>query len=184
LRKIVKIIGWITLLLVFTSLGFATDNPKTGLLGYFIFFSLVFGGTYIYAKKHHRRNEANPKIINFIHKILGAILGIGSVAAPVIFFRKFVDPNLPISVYFIIIVITIVLIVLGALAISIINNSLGKKMLITVLGYIFLIVLAIVPAIGMSQYSNSYANLGIAYWSAIFTAASAWWGVSLFVKKI
>jgi hypothetical protein len=66
----------------------------------------------------------------------------------------------------------------------IINNSLGKKLFVTILGYLFIIVLSIVPALGMSQYSTSYANLGIAYWSAIVAASLAWWGVSLFAKKV
>ena len=69
MKKIVKIIGWIILLLVFSSVGFAADNPKIGFLGYFIFFSLVFGGTFVYIKSHHRKNEANPKIINLISEI-------------------------------------------------------------------------------------------------------------------
>jgi cation transport ATPase len=183
LRKIVKIIGWIILLATFTSLGFATDNPKTGLIGYFIFFSLVFGGTWFYIKKSNRKNEINPKITNALYKILGTILVLVSAIAPVILFQKFVDPNLSTTVYTVIVVITIVLIALGALAISIINNSLGKKLFVTLLGYLFLIALAIVPALGMSQYSNSYANLGIAYWSAIVSATLAWWGVSLFFHK-
>jgi hypothetical protein len=184
LKKIVKIIGWIILLLVFSSVGFAADNPKIGFLGYFIFFSLVFGGTFVYIKSHHRKNEANPKIINLIHKVLGIIITILSVISPAMFFSKFVNPNLGTGVYAIIVVITIVLIALGALAIMIINNSLGKKLFVTILGYLFIIVLSIVPALGMSQYSTSYANLGIAYWSAIVAASLAWWGVSLFAKKV
>ena len=184
MKKIVKIIGWIVLLLVFSSVGFATNNPKIGFLGYFIFFSLIFGGTYIYIKSHHRKNETDPKIINLIHKFLGIIITLVSIISPVMFFRKFVNPNLGTGVYAIIVVITIVLIALGALAIMIINNSLGKKLFLTILGYLFIIVLSIVPALGMSQYSTSYANLGIAYWSAIVTASLAWWGVSLFTKKV
>lgn len=182
MKKIVNIIGWIILLATFSSLGFATDNPKVGILGYLVFFIAVFGGTLYYAKNHHRQNEVNQKVVNLIHKSLGIILALASIAAPVIFFKKFVDPNLSFVVYLIIVVITIVLIVLGALAISIINNSLGKRSLNTVLGYLFLIVLAVVPALGMSQYSNTYANLGIAYWSAIVSAALAWWGVSLYTQ--
>ena len=184
MKKIVKIIGWIILLLVFSSVGFAADNPKIGFLGYFIFFSLVFGGTFVYIKSHHRKNEANPKIISLIHKVLGIIITILSVISPAMFFSKFVNPNLGTGVYAIIVVITIVLIALGALAIMIINNSLGKKLFVTILGYLFIIVLSIVPALGMSQYSTSYANLGIAYWSAIVAASLAWWGVSLFAKKV
>ena len=184
MKKIVKIIGWIILLLVFSSVGFAADNPKIGFLGYFIFFSLVFGGTFVYIKSHHRKNEANPKIINLIHKVLGIIITILSVISPAMFFSKFVNPNLGTGVYAIIVVITIVLIALGALAIMIINNSLGKKLFVTILGYLFIIVLSIVPALGMSQYSTSYANLGIAYWSAIVAASLAWWGVSIFAKKV
>ncbi|MFO7895912.1 MAG: hypothetical protein R6U84_03165 [Candidatus Cloacimonadales bacterium] len=183
MRKIVKIIGWMILLATFTSLGFATDNPQAGLIGYFIFFSLVFGGTWLYIKKSNRKNEINPKITKALHKVLGTILLLVSVVAPVILFQKFVDPNLSTAVYAVIVVITIVLIALGALAVSIINNSLGKKLFVTLLGYLFLILLAVVPALGMSQYSNSYANLGIAYWSAIVSATLAWWGVSLFSQK-
>ena len=183
MKKIVSIFGWIILIATFTSLGFATDNPKVGLIGYFIFFSLVFGGTLFYIKNHHKRNEINPKVVILIHKALGSILVLIGVAAPVIFFRKFVDPNLSLFVYIIIVVITIILIVLGALAISIINNSIGKKLFVTTLGYVMLIGLAIIPALAMSQYSNSYASLGIAYWSVIFTAALSWIGVSLYFQQ-
>ncbi len=183
MKKIVNIIGWIILIATFTSIGFATDNPKTGLIGYFIFFSLVFAGTLFYAKHHHRKSEVNQKVVDTLHKAIGAILVLCGTAVPVIFFRKFVDPNLAFFVYFIIVVITIIIVVLGALAISIINNSIGKKLSVTLLGYLMLIVLATIPAIGMSQYSNSYANLGIAYWAIIVTATTSWWGSSLYFQK-
>jgi len=58
------------------------------------------------------------------------------------------------------------------------------------LGYLLLIVISAIPAIGVLQsnaildvFSNAYSALGFAYWASLAVAVFSWWGISLFFKK-
>ena len=185
MKKIINIIGWIVLLLAFASLGFATDNPRIGVPAYAVFFLIVFVLVYFLVKRQGDVLEEKPKNTVLINKILGIILLLVSLLSPIYSLRKIHLPFFPNLMIFI---ITLVLIILGALAISIINNSRGKNLFIVILGYLLLLIIASIPAFGASMFlteyfPNIYNALGTAYWAAISVAIFAWWGFSLLHKK-
>ena len=187
LKTLATILGWIILFVAFASLGFFTDEPEIGVPIYFIFFLIVFGLVFLYTKKRHKKQQVNPKIINLLQKIFGAILVLLALFSPSIVFGK---ANFPFFSYFLITVITTVLIAIGTIAISIIHNSKEKSAVSILLGYLLLIVISAIPAIGVLQsnaildvFSNAYSALGFAYWASLSVAVFSWWGISLFFKK-
>jgi len=185
LKKIINIIGWVVLLLAFSSLGFATDNPRIGIPAYAVFFLIVFAAVYLLVKKQGDVLEEKPKNVVVINKIFGYILIIVALFSPVYSLRKI---HLPFFPNLLIFVVTFVLIILGALAISIINNSREKNPFSVVLGYLLLLIIASIPAFGASMFltdffPNIYNALGTAYWASISVAIFAWWGFSLIHKK-
>ena len=185
MKKIISIIGWIVLLAAFASFGFATDNPKVGVPVYAVFFLIVFALVYLYLKKHHRKQEIKPKNILLFQKIIGIILLVIALITPYMIYRKI---DLPFFSYLIITIITAILIILGAIAVSIINNSKKSNITTKSLGYLMLVVISAIPALGtmnflIEYFNRTYDALGTTYWGAIMLAIFSWWGFSLFLKK-
>jgi len=187
LKTLATILGWIILFAAFASLGFFTDEPEIGVPIYFVFFLIIFGLVFLYTKKRHKKQQTNPKVINLLQKIFGAILVLLALFSPSIVFGK---ANFPFFSYFLITVITAVLIAIGTIAISIIHNSKDKSAVSKLLGYLLLIVISAIPAIGVLQsnaildvFSNAYSALGFAYWASLAVAVFSWWGISLYFKK-
>ena len=173
MKKIAAIIGWIVLLAAFASLGFATDNKAVGVPLYALFFIVVFGGVFMYTKKHQKRQEANPEFLSKMYKIIGILIFALLTPSMVLKSAQFLF-----FVYIIITLINGILIALGTLAVTIINGSDSKRFL----GYIILIVISVIPAVAIMQYDSSYSALGTAYYAALISAVFAWWGFSLFQK--
>ena len=176
MRKVVSIIGWIVLLAAFSSLGFGTDNPSVGVPSYAIFFLIIFGGVFLYNKKHQKRQEISSNVSAKLYQILGIILLIIAVLSPAFILKS---ANFLFFIYVIITLITGILIALGALSISIINSSKSIKLL----GYLMLVAISVVPALAIMQHDSSYNALGTAYYAAIVVAVFSWWGFSLFSRK-
>jgi hypothetical protein len=181
LKKVISIIGWIILLLAFAALGLSSDDPTFGFFFYLAFFTATFAFVYLYIKKHHRRTEINPKKIAFVNKISGIVLLLVGLFSPVIALRKI---GLPILPNVLILLATIVLIGLGALAITLINGIKLKK----ILGYVLLILIAALPAVFAitflsTYFPNAYNALGTSYWAIVAVSVFAWWGFSLYFKK-
>ncbi len=181
MKKIVSIIGWIILLLAFAALGLSSDDPTFGFFFYLAFFTAVFALVYLYIKKHQKRTENVPKYLALIHKISGIVLLLVAVFSPIIALKKI---GLPLLSNILIIVATLVLIGLGALAITLINGIQIKK----ILGYLLLIVVAAIPAVFAitflsAYFPNAYNALGTSYWAVVSVSVFAWWGFSLYSKK-
>lgn len=179
---IAKIFGWVALFVALGSLGFATDNPKVGVPAYFVFFLLVFGAVYLYIMHHKKSEETSPEKVQLIYKTIGALLVIIAVITPDFLFRS---AGFTFQLYLLVAGVSAILIILGAFTVKLINSGLNKSNIgLTILGYLLIIILSAIPAIIMVNYDSSYNALGMAYWSAISIAILAWWGISLFSKKI
>ena len=181
MKKIVSIIGWIVLILAFAALGLSSDDPTFGFFFYLVFFTIVFGLVFLYTKKHQRRKETNAKTLKLIHHISGIVLLLVALFSPIIALRKI---QLPFVQNLLILVVTAVLMALGVIAVSLINNSNTKK----ILGLILLIVLSTIPAFFATYYlsdffPNAYNALGTAYWAIVAVSIFSWWGFTLFTKK-
>ena len=186
IKTIVNTIGWIILLLAFGSLGFTSDDPSVGVPVFTIFFLIIFGLVYLYVRKHQKRTEIDQKAIMAIHKIFGILLVILALFSPIIALRKI---NLPFIYNLIIFIGTAILIGLAMLAVSLINNQKTNNFISSLLGYLLLIIVSGIPAIVatnflMIYFPNAYNSLGTSYWSALAVAVFAWWGFSLYSKKV
>lgn len=179
-NKIIKVVGWIALFAALSSFGFASENPSIAIPLYAVFFIIVFGLVYLFVKKNQKRHEMDVNVKKTMHKVLGICLLLISLMVPTLIFRS---ANFPLFSYIIITVIAAILIVLSILAITIINNSKGNNIGLLLLGYLLLIVIASIPALGIIQYDSSYNALGTAYYSAILISIFAWWGISLYTSK-
>ncbi len=185
LKVIVNIIGWIILLVCFGALGFSTDNPAIGVPIYTVFFALVFGLVFLYVRKHKRHEKTNQTTINLIHKIFGLILLLLAVFSPVIALRKI---ELPFIYNLIMFFSTAVIIGLGTLAVTMLNNTRSNSFLSRLAGFLLLIILAAIPALIATQFlityfPSAYNALGTAYWAIVSVAVFSWWGFSLFFNK-
>lgn len=181
MKKIISIIGWVALLLVFASLGLFSDNPTFGFFFYLAFFTATFALVYLYIKKHHRKTEVDPKKIILVHKISGIVLLLAGLFSPIIALKTI---GLPIMSNILILLATAVLIGLSVVAITLINDEKYKK----ILGYVLLILIAAVPAIFAitflsTYFPNAYNALGTSYWAIVAVSVFAWWGFSLYFKK-
>lgn len=179
-ETIIKVVGWIALFAALSSFGFASENPSIAIPLYSVFFLILFGLVFLSVKKNQKRHEMNTEIKRTVNKIFGMILLLIALLIPVLIFRS---ANFPFVTYLIITIIVAILIVLSIVAISIINNSRGKNMGLLLLGYLLLIAISSIPALGIIQYDSSYNALGTAYYSAILISIFAWWGISLFMQK-
>lgn len=181
MKKIISIIGWIILLLAFASLGLSSDDPTFGFFFYLAFFTATFALVYLYIKKHHRKTEIDQKKIKLAYKASGIILLLISLFSPIIALKKIGLPILPNILIFL---ATVILIGLGALAISLINGIKHEK----ILGYVLLIFIAAIPAVFAitflsAYFPNAYNALGTSYWAIVSVSVFAWWGFSFYFKK-
>ncbi len=183
LMTVVNVIGWIILLFCFASIGFSSSNPKIMIPAYLTFFVLVFGGVLLYVKKHQRRREVNPETKHMINIILGTALLVVSLYVPVRMFNTLFPGLLNFGYGAITVIVSAVLVALGILGVRLINNSRGASFIMGLLGYVVLIVLAVVPAAVIMQFDTSYSSLGVAYYTALVLAILSWWGISLISAK-
>lgn len=178
LNTVVKIIGWLILLSAFASIGFATDNPQVMVPVYFLIFLVIFGLVLLYNVKRQKRTEVNPVIRDTFNKILGLILVLASILVPYFFFRGVGFSG---AVYFILILLTAVLIGVAIIAIRLINR---EGFTFNLIGYLLLLLLCSVPALVMMQHDRSYHALGLAYYAALAISVLAWAGINTLGKYV
>ncbi len=182
MKKIINIIGWIILLLVFGALGLlASDDPTFGFFFYLAFFAIVFALVYLYIRKHQKRKEVDSRTLLLVHKVFGIVLVIAAVFSPIIALRKIQLPFLP---NLLILLATAILIALGIFAVRLVNKRGGIKFV----GLLLLVILSAIPAIFATVYldeffPNAYNALGTAYWAIVAVSVLSWWGLSLFSYK-
>lgn len=186
-KKIGKFLSWGLLLFSLASIGFIADftgegNPAPETKGrmvvwYGLFFALCFAGVHLFIRRHKRHTMSASPHAFIIKKSLGAVMAIGSLFIPSI---AFASAGFSAGIHATISGITLVLVVIGAIAIQMMN----KSKVLGIVAYLLLIGLSLVPGFIMMQHDNSYNALGMAYYAAIFTAVFAWTGLSLFsIKK-
>lgn len=184
LNTVVNVIGWLVLVIVFSSIGFATEKPALAIPLYALFFILVFAGVYIFVSKQRHSQDNVSKSNVIIYKAFGVIALIASVFMPYFIFAKI---NLPASSISMLILGTAVMIAIAFFSVRLINSAQGK-LLPKLIGYLVLIALASIPAITAINYFLQYFNrpydaLGTSYWCTVSVAILAWWGFALIGKK-
>lgn len=183
LNTVVTVIGWLVLLLAFSSIGFATSKPAAGVPLYMLFNLILFAGIYYYvSKRKHGQKKVVGKKSNF-SRIIGGVILLISLLMPWLVFAKI---TLTTSTYIIMTAATLVMIFLAFIAVRMINKA-GKS-LPRLAGYLILIVLAAIPALAaiyffLPYFNRPYDALGTAYWCYVSVTVLGWWGFSLIGKK-
>jgi len=180
IKTIGQIAGWLGLWAVFSSVGFATDNPQLMVPAYAIFFLLVFGLVLIYVKSHKQVLVTDSKSAVMIKKISGVFLVGLSFYMPTWFVK---GAHFTSGIYILITALTIVAVAISVGAIMLINKNRQKNIALEIVGYLILVLVSTLPAIAMVQYDNSYSALGTAYYAALAVAIFSWWGISLFTAQ-
>ncbi|MBW6516569.1 MAG: hypothetical protein K0B81_08175 [Candidatus Cloacimonetes bacterium] len=173
LGNVIKVLGWLVLLIAFASIGFATDNPQLMVPLYFLIFLVIFALLLLYNMKRQRKSTEKPKFLGIFRKIFGAILIIIGVLMPYFFFRGI---GFAAGMYVILTILTIILIGLAIIAIRLIDQL---SILKTIGGYVLLVIVCAMPAILMMQYDKSYNALGSAYYAALIICVLTWTGINM-----
>lgn len=181
MKKVISIIKeillWAIILFAFSLIGLPSNMvPFWGIAGL-----VIFGIGYIFIRNHRRQSGITKgQIIR--SRVMGSILVLFACFLPNIAFR---DAGFSMSVKVLLVIASILLIALGILAISLINRHLRGQstVLSSILGYVLLFILALVPAALMSTYDMSYNALGTVYYIVIGITLFSWFGISMIMKK-
>jgi uncharacterized protein YacL len=184
LSSIVNVFGWLVILFTFSSIGFATSKPATGVPLYMLFFIIVFAGVYYYVTRQKHSMDKETKKNAVFSRILGAIILLVALLMPWFIYARI---NLTVSAYLVITLIAAAAITISIFAVRLINKSQNNSVP-RILGYLILIALSAIPALAAIYYflpffNRPYDALGTAYWCTIAVAVLAWWGFSLIGKK-
>jgi len=173
LNKVVNVIGWLVLLLAFSSIGFATSKPAQGVPLYMLFFLLVFAGVYYYvSKQKHDQKKVAEKNNIFARSLSDAIL-IVSLLVPWFVFSKI---NLTVYNYIVIFNYTYIMNLGIRIAIRTINRA-GENTVHRIAEYLSIVIMATVPVTALYRILGYFNALGIACWYIVTIA------VFLRVKK-
>ncbi|MDP8227588.1 MAG: hypothetical protein P9L89_08125 [Candidatus Celaenobacter polaris] len=182
MRKVISIIKeaimWIAILCAFAAIGFASDDPyRTSII--WVVFAIVVFTVGFFIKKHAKRRTVTTKGQLIAKKIIGALLVLIGCFLPAQVFGNF---GFPFITLFLIFVFAVILVAIGAFAVLIINKYGG---FFSVLGYLLLLIAALLPALAMSGYDLSYGALSTVYYLVLLLAIFSWVGLSMvFTKKI
>ena len=187
-----KILGWVVLLFVFSSIGFLTDDPSTMVPIYLIFFTLLFAGIlgyHIYRFKNARqiidvrinRQEKKTHVsttVSIFELIIGAVLLLAAFITPSYVFK---EVGFTAGIHILLVVSSMMLVALAVVAIMLINK---QKPHFIAIGYGMLVILCSFPAIIMMQHDKSYHALGTAYYVAFVITVLSWIGGSMIHNNI
>ncbi len=177
-----EIITWLIILAVFSSIGFATANPKKGILLWALVFVAIFAIVFVIVKNTQKRREKISGGHRILKKVFGVILILFGCLLPDLILGK---AGFSLGIQAMIFGMAIVWIVIALLGISLINQYLvkGKSIFLSLIGHLILIIDSVLPCLVMIQYDSSYNALGTVYYLTIALAVLSWSGFSMLKGK-
>lgn len=175
LSIIKEILMWVVIIFAFSALGLGSDNPTRSALIWAIVGIIVFAVGFVIAKNTHR-HTGTTKAQVIIKKIFGIILVLFGCILPNLILSK---ANFSFGIQALIFIFALVLVAIGILAVFLIK----KGSFSSVLGYILLVIGALLPALAMASYDTSYNALGTVYYLLIALALFSWLGISMIATK-
>ncbi|MDP8231359.1 MAG: hypothetical protein P9L91_01685 [Candidatus Zophobacter franzmannii] len=193
----------VLLFVVMVCLVLITDNPKAMFAAYFFFFLIAFGGVFASLILKHKRGNEESSLKIWISRIIGGFLLFVAVYLPSYTLMKvnFSDKLAEISggALFGVGLLTAVIIVIGAVAVIMINLSKGinnqftpksisdklaiPNKVIGYVGYLILVIISCIPTIAIKPYDATSNTLGIVYFVSVGIAILSWIGLSLVTTK-
>jgi len=180
LSMIARALGWIAMLAVIASVGFAAENPKVMVPTYALLFIAAVGGMLFYLSKNKRQSYEAMKTPAYIAPLSGAVLLVLGVIFPVFSITSFRPGIFGTGA---ILMFTFLLFGLGYLGVWLINCLGIKNKTFSMIGFVVLVIMALIPAISVSQIDPSFGTIGVIYFTLAVTAVIEWFGFELVYKK-
>jgi hypothetical protein len=171
---------WFVFIAGLSMIGLGTDSKNKVLVVaiYFLFFAIVFGVILLIIRSKQGRITSEKKQWIWLPRIIGGILIIAGLLLPALALGRVQIPNLRPN-FFVELIITIVLVAIGAYAIRLINTAKKQVSTTSIVGYVILIVESCIPGLLISRYDSSNDTLGVVYFATIFVSILCWWGYSM-----
>lgn len=179
-----KIISFIVFIVVFSLMGLATGRPVM-ILAYAAFFIAVAFILLMLMRKRQRHSELTDTVSPMVHKIIGGVLLLLAVVLPALIITRSNLVNLPVLntvIVLLILGITILFIALMILAAYLINEK-GDNVVMSIAGYLLIIVVSAVPGLIMSGIDRTTTGIGSVYYVALAVLIIAWNGYGLAFSK-
>lgn len=184
--KIKQIVSVIVFIGVLSLMGSITKQPLM-ILAYAVFFAAVMAVMFFLMRKRQRHYDLTKGANPLFRKIIGGVLMVAALAAPVLITVRSTIINLPATlslgaVIGIVLGITVVFIALVLVALHLINNK-GSELSMRIIGYVLFIIGAAIPGIMMSRIDKTTTSIGSVYYVALAVLVLAYNGYGYLLNK-
>ena len=177
--KIAQAFGWLALTGVIASVGFLSDNPGVMVPTYALVFILAVGGILFYLTKSKRHSYEDMQTPAYVAPLSGAILLLVSFVFPAFSLASFRPGVFGTGM---IVLFTFLLLGLGFLGVWMFNVLGLKNKLYSIIGFLVIILMAIIPALAASPIDSTYGTLGVIYFTFGVQVMIVWSGFSLLYR--
>ena len=181
LSLIGSILGWTTIVVVFACIGFFTDNPGFMVPLYGIITIIVLTAFLFMAKRQKNRTYeqlTTPVWLPICYCIVLTALSITFPSLAISFFRPGEFHSA------IIYLVTVLAITVGFGGVWMINVMGLKNKIFSIVGFLILVLLALIPALLIAPFDPSYGTLGVIYFTMALEAIIVWTAINFIHKNI
>ncbi|HPN40995.1 MAG TPA: hypothetical protein PKX36_05680 [Candidatus Cloacimonadota bacterium] len=183
--NIKQIAALVVFIIAFSLMGMMTGRPIMVLL-YAVVLAIATGITYLIIRKRQRHSEISLQENRLPKLIIGIILCVLAIATPLYLISKTslinIPGNITIMVILAILGVTLLFIALFALAVYLINHK-GDELPMRVIGYVVIVVTALIPGLLMSMYDKTASTIGAVYYVALAVLILAYNGINMVLRR-
>ena len=179
LSKVAQGFGWVTLTAVIASVGFLSDNPGVMVPAFALFFIIAVGGMLFYLTKRKRHSYDSLKTPAWVPGFYCGFVSVLSLSFPFISINGFRPGLINIGILY---VFTFIIMGLGFLGVWMINSLGLKNKLFSMVGFLVLVFMALIPAFALPSDMADFGTLGVFYFTLGIQAALVWSAYALINK--
>ena len=177
--KIAQAFGWLALTGVIASVGFLSDNPEVMVPTYALLFILAVGGILFYLTKNKRHSYEDIQTPAYVAPLSGAILLLVSFVFPAFSLASFRPGVFGTGM---IVLFTFLLLGLGILGVWMFNVLGLKNKLFSIIGFLVILLMAVLPALASAPIDSTYGTLGVIYFTFGVQVMIVWSGFTLLYR--
>lgn len=183
--NIKQIAALVLFIIAFSLMGMMTGRPIMVLV-YAVVLAIASGITFLIVRKRQRHSEISLQENRLPKLIIGIILCVLAIAAPLYLISKTNLINIPGDITPLVILailgITLLFIALFALAVFLINYK-GDELALRIVGYAVVVVTSLIPGLLMSMFDKTASTIGAVYYVALAVLILAYNGISLVLPR-
>jgi len=179
LMKVAQGFGWLMLTAVIASIGFLSDNPGVMVPVYAIVFIAAVCGMLFFLMKRKRHSYDSLKTPAWVPGFYCGFTSVLSLTFPYISINGFRPGLINIGVLYL---FTFLIIGLGFLGVWMINALGLKNKVFSMVGFLVLVFMALIPAIVLPSDLADFGTLGVFYFTLGIQATLVWTAYSLINK--